>query len=220
MNTDLKEMFIEKNQSLFFNKLIMDLENNTDTFKLSTKNIVKIEIAKLFSSIRKCYNKYSVNIDEQKVKEVLSNSKNSILSDINLLIDNKCDSNKKYINTKDDESTINNKYVKSYHKHIDEVEHEFESNLKLVICENVEIGLYSVLTRLHSCVNEEMHNELLKKINLEFCSNLINRIKDESVHRNRTLKNMSDETYKSYLNLNKNSSKIDKNSKVKVIKNS
>ena len=53
MNTDLKEMFNEKNQSLFLNKLIMDLDNNTDTFKLVSKNIIKIEVAKLFSSLKR-----------------------------------------------------------------------------------------------------------------------------------------------------------------------
>lgn len=219
MNTDLKEMFIEKNQSLFLNKLIMDLENNIDTFKLATKNIVKIEIAKLFSSLRKLYDKYSMDISEEKIKEVLSNSKNSLLTDINLIIDNKSESNKNYIDQKEDDLTINNKYVKAYHKHIDEVQEQFESNLKLSICENSEIGLYTSLIRIYPCVNEEMQQEMLKKINLEFCLVLINRITEESNHRNRTLKNMSDETYKSYLNLNKNSSKIEKNSKVKVIKN-
>ena len=61
MNTDLKEMFNEKNQSLFLNKLIMDLENNTDTFKLATKNIVKIEIAKLLSSLRKRFIFFLIN---------------------------------------------------------------------------------------------------------------------------------------------------------------
>lgn len=219
MNTDLKEMFIEKNQNLFLNKLIMDLENNIDTFKLATKNIVKIEIAKLFSSLRKIYDKYSVNISDEKIKEVLSNCKNSLLTDINLLIDHKCENNRNYINQKEEDLSINNKYVKAYHKHIDEIQKQFESNLKLVICENSEIGLYTSLIRLYPCVNEEMQHEILKKINLEFCSILINRITDESNHRNKTLKNMSEETYKSYLNLNKKSSNIEKNSKVKVIKN-
>ena len=49
MNTDLKEMFNEKNRSLFFNKLIMELERNGDTFKLVTENTVKLELSKLLS---------------------------------------------------------------------------------------------------------------------------------------------------------------------------
>jgi len=217
MNTDIKEMFSEKNQSLFFNKLIMDLENNTDTFKLATKNIVKIEIAKLLSSLRKIYYSFSVPIDEEKVKELLSLTKNSLLTDINILIDKKYDGNSDFIKDKDE--PINSKYVKSYHKHIDKVESEFEGSLKLAVCEQAEIVLYTELIKLYPCVNEDMQQEMLKKINLDFSNTMINRIVDESVHRNRTLKNMSDETYKSYLNLNKNSSKIEKNSKIKVIKN-
>ena len=197
----------------------MDLENNIDTFKLSTKNIVKIEIAKLFSSLRKIYNNYSFQIDEERLKELLSNTKNSLLTDINILIDKKKESNKEYVENRNKEESINNKYIKSYHKHIDEVENEFEGSLKLVVCEETEIGLYTSLINLYSCVSEEMQQEILKKINLDFSSSIINRITDESIHRNMTLKNMSSETYKSYLNLNKNSSKLEKNSKVKVIKN-
>lgn len=219
MNKDLKEMFNERNQNLFFNKLIMDLENNTDTFKLSTKNIVKIEIAKFFSSLRKIYDKYSIQIEEETIKEILSASKKSLLSDINLLIDEKCDKNKNYINNVDKAGVINKKYIKDFHNRIDENEQEFEESLHLSVCEEAEIGMYSSLIKLYPCVNEEMHQEILYKINLDFSPNLINRVTSESRHRNMTLKNISEETYKSYLNLNKNSSKIEVNSKVKVIKN-
>ena len=46
MNTDINinELFSEKNQSIFLNKLLLDLENNTDTLSRSTKNIVLMEI--------------------------------------------------------------------------------------------------------------------------------------------------------------------------------
>ena len=219
MNTDLKELFNERNQSLFFNKLIMDLENNTDTFQLATKNIIKMEIAKLLSSLRKIYNDYSVKIDEDKIKALLSNSKNSILADINILIDNKSKNNKKYINNSDKSSVSTKKYIKTYHKFIDENEDEFKETLKLAVREEAELGIYTSLINLYPCVNEEMQQAILEKINLDFSNSLINRISSESFHRNMTLKNMSEETYKSYLNLNKQSSKIEKNSKVKVIKN-
>lgn len=220
MNTDLKELFNERNQSLFFNKLIMDLENNTDTFQLATKNIIKMEIAKLLSSLRKIYNDYSVKIDEDKIKALLSNSKNSLLADINILIDTKSKNNKKYIDNSDKNSVSTKKYIKAYHKFIDENEDEFKETLKLAVREESELGIYTSLINLYPCVNEEMQQVILEKINLDFSNSLINRISSESFHRNMTLKNMSEETYQSYLNLNKQSSKIEKNSKVKVIKNS
>ena len=219
MNIDLKEMFSEKNQDLFLNKLIIDLDNNTDTFKLTSKNIIKIELAKLLSSLRRIYNKYLVNIDEEKLKEVLSNNKNTMLIEINLLIDKKCEQNKQYIKDTEKKDNCNNKYIKSYHKHINDVEKEFEDNLNLVVRETAETGIYQKIINIRSCANEEMHQEVLKTINTDFASNLISRISQESIHRNRTLKNMSEETYSWYSNLNKSSLKIKSSEKTKILKN-
>lgn len=219
MNIDLKEMFNEKNQDLFLNKLIIDLDNNIDTFKLSSKNIIKIELAKLLSSLRRIYNKYSVSVDEEKLKEILSSNKNELLTDTNLLIDKKCEQNKEYIKNTEKNDNCNNKYIKDYHKHINNVEKEFEDNLNLHIRELAEIGIYKKLINIRSCINEDMQQDILKIVNKDFVSNLISRITAESIHRNRTLKNISEETYQWYSNLNKTSSKIESNSKKKTLKN-
>lgn len=219
MNIDLKEMFSEKNQDLFLNKLTIDLDNNTDTFKLTSKNIIKIELAKLLSSLRRIYNKYSVSIDEEKLKEILSSNKNILLTDINILIDKKCAQNKEYIKKTNKKDNCNNKYIKAYHKHINNVEQEFEDNLNLTIRESAEISIYKKIISIRSCINEEMHQDILKTIDVDFASNLLARITEESIHRNRTLKNISEETYRWYSNLNKTSSKMDNNSKKKILKN-
>jgi len=69
------------------------------------------------------------------------------------------------------------------------------------------------------CSSEQAHEEIIKVINMDFCETLINRIIDESIHRNRTLKNISEETYKWYSNLNKTSKTIENSSLQKVLKN-
>jgi len=220
MSIDLKEMFNEKNQDLFLKKLIMDIENNTHTFKLSSKNIVKIEFAKLLSSIRRIYYKYSVTIDEEKIKAILTDGKNILIDDISLLIDKKGDNNKDFVKDANKGQTTNVKYMKSYHKHINDVETEFEDNIKLSVCEVSEISIYKELIKLQPCVNDEMHSDVLRIINLEFSNNLISRIIEESIHRNRTLKNISDETYNWYSNLNKTTSKVEQTTKKKTLTNS
>lgn len=219
MNINLKEMFDEKNQDLFLNKLTIDLDNNTDTFKLTSKNIIKIELAKLLSSLRRIYSKYLVDINEKRLKEILSGNKNVLLTEINLLIDKKCTQNKEYIKNTDKKDNCNNKYIKTYHKHINNVEKEFEDSLNLIVRDLSEIGIYKKIIGINSCINEEMHQDILKTINIDFASNLISRITEESIHRNRTLKNISEETYRWYSNLNRTSSKIETIPKKKVLKN-
>jgi hypothetical protein len=100
------------------------------------------------------YNDYAITIEEEKIKQILSNCKNTLLDDVNILIDRKSDDNKKYIveTNKDDE--INNKYIKNYCKHIDNVELSFEDTLKLAVMESSDGYLYTELVRSYPCINE------------------------------------------------------------------
>lgn len=203
IDIDIDELFNEKNQTLFFKNLITCLDNNTDTFKLSTKTIVMMEIAKLLSNLKRLYDKYSIDLDDAKLKEVLNNSKKSLLDEINVIIDNKNSSNKTYVNESNSKQ-INKTYLKEYHKHIDRTEVSFSETVDLVVKEGTEVSLYKDLTALHPCSNEEMQLELLHIINIDFTNNLIARITGESALRSMTLKNMSEETYQKYLELRKN----------------
>ncbi len=211
---DIDEIFSEKHQKMFFDKLRLDLDNNADTFKLATKNIIKIEIAKLLSSLKKIYDKYSVDIDDEVIKHILNNSKNSMLESTIIVINEKRDSNKDYISNQENKVSNTKKFLKEYNKQIDNNELPFEENLNLTIKEETEISLYNELTNAYSCVNEEMHQDILTTININFSQVLFNRISSESRHRNQTLKNMADEAYKKYLDLDK--SRIIKKESVKI----
>jgi len=217
MSMNLTEEFLKKNQDLFFNKLILDLENNTDTFKLTTKNIVKIEFAKLLSSLRRFYSKYSMVVNEEDLKSILGNNKKELLQEIELLIDEKNNDNKEYIQT--NKEPTNKQYIKLYGKHINSTEEKFEQDLKVAILKNAEVVLCQNIIKMKVCSSEQAHEEIIKVINMDFCETLINRIIDESIHRNRTLKNISEETYKWYSNLNKTSKTIENSSLQKVLKN-
>lgn len=217
IDENINAMFNEKNQALFCNKLGMDIDNNADTFKLATKNIVMIEIAKLLSSLKRVYGDYSVELDDDKVKDLLSGTKNVLLEDIYIIIDDKAKSNKDYIDEHNTDS-IDSKYVKKFHKHIDDSETSFEDALSLSVKEHAEVDLCSSLLALYPCADEDMHGQILELVNIKFGETLINRIASEGVHRNLTLKNMTDETYRKYLELNKNMVPASNKAKVKTKK--
>ena len=52
IDVDINEMFNEKNQTIFLKTLKTELINNCETFKLSSKHAVMMEIAKLLSSLK------------------------------------------------------------------------------------------------------------------------------------------------------------------------
>lgn len=216
MTININEMFDEKNQSLFINNLIVNLDNNTETLKLTVKNIVMIEIAKLMSSLKKIYNKYDIEFVEEKLKEILNSTKKDLFEDIGLVIENRKNSNKGYIEK--EPLKINKTYLKKYHKHIDETEDSFEGMVNIGIKEDTDVKLYESLISLYPNKNEDMHFDILKIINIDFTNTLISRVIDENKHRNKTLKNMSEAAYEKYLELSKNANIINKDVKVYVKK--
>lgn len=216
MTMNINEMFDEKNQTLFINNLIVNLDNNTETLTLTVKNIIMIEIAKLLSTLKKIYGKYDVKFTEEKLKEILNSTKKELFEDIGLVIENRKNSNKEFIEK--EPLKINKSYLKNYHKHIDETEEPFENMVNIGIKEDVDVKLYKNLISLSPSKNEEMHLELLETINIDFTNTLISRVVDENKHRNKTLKNMSDAAYEKYLDLSKSTSSINKDTKVYIKK--
>ena len=214
IDMDINEMFNEKNRDIFLNKLLMDLDNNTDTFKMTTRNIVKIEIAKLGSSIKKIYDKYHIEYKEEKIKEIFKENQEKLLEDLSLLIEEKKQKNGSFISENRD-NKINKIYLKDYAKKIEENDNLFDESLKLTISEHIESSLYSSLLRVYSCTSEQMHQDLLYAINFDCCNKMITRILSESKQRSGNLKNMSNEAYDKYLLLEKNSITIKKGPSVK-----
>lgn len=217
IDIDINEMFSEKNQEIFLNKLKMDLQNNEDSFKLATKHIVMVEFAKLVSSLKRLYDKYSVVYNEQQLKELLNKTKKELMQEVNLVIEDKTSRNIKFI----DESTqkkMNKGFLKEYYWHIDETEKNFEENINLAVKEFSEIGFYTSLISFIPCKNVEMQNELIKSINVDFSHTVVLRSIDESKHRNMTLKNITEESFKKYLDLKENNSLLNKKNKIKVKK--
>lgn len=200
MDIEISNMFSEKNQEIFTNKLRLDLERNSEAFKTTTQDKAKLSVAELFASLKMIYSKYKIDIDSNNLKELLSTLKRSLLEDLEDLIDDKQQNNFKYI-TDNNTQTINKTYLRNYHCHIDDSEDTFEENLPLVIHEPAT-KFYNDLLNIYLCKDEEMQNAVYCLINNDFPNKLIKRIIDESKLRNTTLKNMSEETYEYYQNLN------------------
>jgi len=79
MDNDIKVMFEKKNRELLFQKLILDLENNTDTFKKTIKYKIGMEFALLVSSLKKIYAKNGVFINDKNLNEILNESHHELI---------------------------------------------------------------------------------------------------------------------------------------------
>jgi len=217
MNIDvnINEMFNEKNQAIFLKTLKTELINNCETFKLSSKHAVMMEIAKLLSSLKRIYDKYGMNFDEIAIKKILTDSKNGLIESVNILIDDRTTKNAAYLD--DGQNKKKTKaFLKDYHKEIDSNEDSFNDSLTLVVNENAEIGLYKALVSLYQCTSDEMQQDLLKVINVDFSRTIISRISEQNKYRSMTLKNMSSEAFDKYLEISRRTTSLTSPSKVKI----
>lgn len=215
IDVDINEMFNEKNQTIFLKTLKTELINNCETFKLSSKHAVMMEIAKLLSSLKRIYDKYGIVFDEIEIKKILTNSKNGLIEGVNILIDDRTSKNEAYLNNGQNKK-MNKVFLKDYHKEIDSNEESFNDSLTLVINENAEVGLYKTLVSLYQCTSDEMQQDLLKVINVDFSRAIISRIREQNKYRSMTLKNMSTEAFDKYLEISRRTTSLVSPTKVKI----
>jgi len=215
MDNDIKVMFEKKNRELLFQKLILDLENNTDTFKKTIKYKIGMEFALLVSSLKKIYAKNGVFINDKNLNEILNESHHELIKKIRSLAETKQKNNRNYIEEPVDDSLVKHEYIEEYHSHIDKTEETFESDLELNIRQTIGVELHNAIVNFSKIKTEEMKNQIYKKLTDEMPTSLIKKIKDDSNIRNLTLKNMSEETFKEYEEKNNLSLNFSKNNEEK-----
>lgn len=207
IDIDINELFNEKNQTIFLETLKTTLINNSETFKLSSKHIVMMETAKLLSSLKKIYEKHKISIDDVAVRRLLIHSKNGLIEGVNILIDDRTAKNQRYLDNSQTRKK-NKTFLRDYHKEIDHNTESFNDALTLIVNENAEIGLYKSLVSLYQCTSEEMQQDLLKVINVDFSRTIISRIAEQNKYRGMTLKNMSTESLEKYLEISRKTTSL------------
>ncbi len=206
MDIEINEMLNEQNRKLFIKKLKLDLDSNSEVTLLTITNIVKIEIAKLLSSLKKIYLKYEIAFDDTLFKDILLEAKKVIISDMETLIEDRKEKINNYTDY-DNNLQINKKYINDYGQYIDELQKEEEDNVKLSVSEVASSKIYQEITNRKLFEKEDIQLVVYEQINSIFANDVGKRITDEVKLRNNTLKNMSRETYSYYKDLNNNTVK-------------
>lgn len=218
MDIDISNMFNEENKKIFFRELKLNLNNNTEALDLSCNNIVRGEFAKLVSALKKLYMKYSIKVDKEKLKEILSEGQRNILADLNTLIQARKERNIEYLD-QNENININKKFINAYNKYVDLNCSDFISSFRLSISEQANKILYGRLSEEYPCTNDEMHNELFQQINNDFVNTIINRTESENKFRDQTLQNMTLGSYEHYMELNTNTINNKHKTKTKIVNN-
>lgn len=75
MNETLDKLFFEKNKEILKNKLILDINNNTDSLKLTLSNVIMLEMNKLYKNLIKLFEENNISYSEEELKKIIENEK-------------------------------------------------------------------------------------------------------------------------------------------------
>lgn len=204
MDKDITNMFHEKNKDILKNSLILEMERNIDTLKHATNNAIILEMTKIFSFLKQYMEEIGIVFKEEQLKKVID-KEISILNDlINNEIGNKKKQLEKYFKKELKKSTpIDTDYIDSYHKYIDEVTANAKEPIELVIRKEISTIFTPNILKDYNFNKEEQHDRIRGRIDILLVERLIKRILDEIKFRDDSLKNVCNESFIKYQNLNK-----------------
>lgn len=204
MEIDINKMFKEKNKEIFKNSLTLEMERNLETLKNTTDNCVSLEINKLFLFLKSFFQENNIDYQKEELLGFLYRERKELNDIVNNKIEEKKNNIKNnFLNNNHDEEILSedflNKYYEELRKETDRINNDIEVQLKEEIC----TVFVSELIKKYKLENNEQLERINSRINILFKENVISRIKEQILFRDDSLKNMTKESYKKYLDLNK-----------------
>lgn len=78
MNETLDKLFYEKNKEILKNKLILDINNNTDSLKLTLSNVIMLEMNKLYKNLIKLFEENGIKYSKVELKNLIEDEKTKL----------------------------------------------------------------------------------------------------------------------------------------------
>ena len=205
MDIDISKMFKEKNKEVFKNSLTLEMERNLESLKNTTDNSVSLEINKLFLFFKTFFIENSINYKKEDLLGFLYRERKTL----NDLINNKIEEKKikikeEFINNKEtDEDVLDENYLDKYFDKLNIETEKINEELDLLLTNEITINFSSELSKKYTLKTPEQLERINSRVNVLFKNNIITKIKEQIKFRDESLKNMANESFNKYLDLNK-----------------
>jgi hypothetical protein len=204
MNTDISKMFQDKNKEIFQNSLILEMERNLESLKNTTDNCVSLEINKLTIFFSKYFNESNIEYKKEELLGILFREKTEINKIINAKIEEKKIRIRENFLSKEIKSDIVEKsYLDEYYEFLSEETKLLNEETDLLLKTEICTKFFPNILKKYKLNTKEQEERLNSRINVLFKDTIIRRIKEQSLFRDESLKNMSLESYNKYLELNR-----------------
>ena len=148
MDNTIKSMFEEKNMKILINKLILDIDNNSNSLELTIKLKIPHLKYKLIKKLSKLYNEEGVDYTVSELTELLDERETYIKDAIFPLLDERRDS----LSSGVKEFTVVDHSVVS--GLINEASASFKEKFNVSMNKEIYIELYKVLSEKYQLKNE------------------------------------------------------------------
>lgn len=209
MDNTIKSMFEEKNMKILINKLILDIDNNSNSLELTIKLKIPHLKYKLIKKLSKLYNEEGVDYTVSELTELLDERETYIKDAIFPLLDERRDS----LSSGVKESTVVDPSVVS--GLINEASASFKEKFNVSMNKEIYIELYKVLSEKYQLKNEDS-KEKFDSILSAYDSDVENIIIGEVTERDKTLLNQTEDTFSQYRKLNEFNESYSDEGKTKI----
>ena len=204
MDIDVNKMFETKNKEIFKNSLTLEMERNLESLKSTTDNSVSLEINKLFLFFSKYFEEEKIDYKKEELLGLLYRERKNINDIVNSKIEDK---KKRILNnflTKEKEGElIKEDFVNSYYEYLVKETEIINDEIELEVKKEISTVFSPDLVKKYKLESVEQLDRIHSRIDVLFKENILSKIKEQTKFRDESLKNMSEESYNKYLNLNK-----------------
>lgn len=204
MDMDINKMFQDKNKEIFKNSLSLEMERNLESLKNTTDNCVALEINKLVIFFTKYFNEINIEFKKEELLGLLYREKTDINNIVNNRIEEKKNNIKEnFLSNNIDEDVITDDYLNKYYEELSNETKKMNDDIDLLLKTEICTNFFPKIIKKYKLETKEQEERINSRINILFKNTIISRIKEETLFRDESLKNMTIESYNKYLDLNK-----------------
>ncbi len=199
MDENIALLFKEKNNKILIDKLLLDIDNNDDSLRLTVSNKIKLVTLKLQRRINDLFKSDDVEYDMKSLSELIEELIEQVKEYVFSQIDSRKEKFKSIVNSNPLElcegADIENK---------NDIHNTYNPEINNLIYVNLLNKLVSEYKLTDSNLKDELIEKCLKKYDFELSSS----IEDSILDRNRSLKNVAQETISKVSELNNKTTNV------------
>ena len=193
MDDNIALLFKEKNDKILIDKLLLDIDNNDDSLRLTLNNKIKLVTLKLQKRVNDQFKLHDIEYDMKSLSQLIE----ELVDEVTKYVFSQVDLRKQKL-----VSIVNsNPFELSENVNL-ENKNDIHTKYNPGINNLIYVELLKKIISEYKLTDSELKDELIEKCLKKYDFELSSSIEDSIIDRNNSLKNVADETIHKVAELN------------------